>query len=305
MSANDRKDAMNKSFNAYAKINLILDVIRKRGDGYHDISSVMQSICLHDEILISVLPSEKNEIKVSCVNAGDFSSVKWDETNLVYKAAAILLTEAAKKTSTCFSVAIEVKKNIPAGAGMGGGSADAAAVLKGLNELLSLNLSDEDLCKMGAALGADVPFCIIGGTALCEGIGEKITPLPSPGPVPCIILKPDVSLGTKEMYALTDEYLEVSEHPNTDDMQTALLSGRTRDVFSSCCNFMEKAAIKMCPEIEALKDLLKAHGAEVAMMTGSGSAVFGLFSSVESAKKAFDEIDPSKAVKFITRFYVD
>ncbi|MCR5584725.1 MAG: 4-(cytidine 5'-diphospho)-2-C-methyl-D-erythritol kinase [Lachnospiraceae bacterium] len=296
---------MIKSFNANAKLNLILDVIKKREDGYHDISSVMQSICLHDVITVSAEASEKKEIKVSCSNAGDFSSVKWDESNLVYKAAALMLTESEKMGKSPVKVSIEVEKNIPAGAGMGGGSADAATVLKALNEMLSLGLSEEKLCQMGAKLGADVPFCIIGGTALCEGIGERITPLPFPGPVPCVILKPEVSLGTREMYEITDEFIDSSEHPSTDYMETALLSGRTRDFFSACSNFMEEAAVRMCPEINVLKRLLKEAGAEVSMMTGSGSAVFGLFSSEEKAKKAFEELNPPKAKKFISQFSVD
>ncbi len=296
---------MIKSFNANAKLNLILDVIKKREDGYHDISSVMQSICLHDVIKIGVEPSEQNEIKVSCSNAGDFSSVKWDESNLVYKAAALILAQNTRSHNTYASVNIEVEKCIPAGAGMGGGSADAATVLKGLNELLSVGLTEEKLCQMGATLGADVPFCIIGGTALCEGIGDRLTPLPSPGPVPCVILKPDISLGTKEMYEITDEFIDSSEHPSTEYMMTALLSGRTWDFFSACSNFMEEAAVKMCPDINVLKQLLKDSGAEVAMMTGSGSAVFGLFSDAETAKKAFEELNPPKAQKFISQFSVD
>ncbi len=295
---------MTKSVCAYAKLNLILDVIGKRPDGYHDISSVMQSIELHDEIELSVSPSDENEIKVSCLNAGDFSSVKWDETNLVYKAAELLLTTAGSHLSHPVCVDITVRKNIPAGAGMGGGSSDAAAVLKGLNELLSCGFSTGELCDLGARLGADVPFCIFGKTALCEGIGEKLTPLPSPGKLYCVILKPEVSLSTKEMYRLTDNYLDSQPHPDASLMKDALLAEDHAAFISSCGNFMEHAAIEICPAISDLKHMLSKAGSELSLMTGSGSAVFGLFPDLESAKKAFEELDPPKAEKFISSFYV-
>ncbi len=296
---------MNKTFNAYAKLNLLLDIIKKREDGYHDISSVMQSISLHDEINIDISPSKQNEIKVSCLNAGDFSSVKWDESNLVYKAAALLLTDCGQTLKSPVNINISVKKNIPAGAGMGGGSADAAAVLKGLNELLGLELSVEKLCELGKRLGADVPFCIVGGTALCEGIGERITSLPSPGEVPCVILKPEISLSTKEIYDITDTYPDLPGHPDTAQMIAALNSNDRNAFTKACGNFMEPAAIKLCPGINDLKKMLTDAGASLAMMTGSGSAVFGLFTDEKAAKKAFEEITPSKAEKFISLFFVD
>lgn len=296
---------MNKTFNAYAKLNLLLDIIKKRGDGYHDISSVMQSISLHDEINIDISSSKQNEIKVSCVNAGDFSSVKWDESNLVYKAAALLLTDCGQALKSPVSLNISVKKNIPAGAGMGGGSADAAAVLKGLNELLGLDLSVDKLCELGKRLGADVPFCLVGGTALCEGIGERITSLPSPGKVPCVILKPEISLSTKEIYDITDTYIDLPGHPDTGKMIAALNSNHRNAFTASCGNFMEPAAIKLCPIINDLKKQLTDAGAVLSMMTGSGSAVFGLFTDENAAKKAFEKITPSKAEKFISFFFVD
>ncbi len=293
---------MSANFKAYAKLNLLLDIIKKREDGYHDISSVMQSIDLYDEIAVDAALSDQNEIKVSCLNAGDFSSVKWDESNLVYKAAALILKEAENILKNSFLVTITVKKNIPDGAGMGGGSADAAAVLKALNTLLRLRFSEDELCSMGARLGADVPFCIKGGTALCEGIGEKMTSLPSPGPIPCVILKPSFSLSTKEMYGLTDKYINNMLHPDTTAIKKALEAHDTAALFGSCANFMEPAAISICPEISDLKQTLKDAGAAVSMMTGSGSAVFGLFSDEENAKKAFEELDPSKALKFMCHF---
>ncbi len=289
------------TYNAYAKLNLLLDIIGKREDGYHDISSVMQTVELHDEIDIDVKPSSENKIKVSCENAGDFSSIKWDETNLVYKAAALLLDHAEGIPKV--AVNISVRKNIPDGAGMGGGSADAAAVLEGLNDLLALKLSVGELCLIGKKLGADVPFCILKGTALCEGIGEKLSSLPFPGRIPCVILKPQVSLSTKEMYRLTDAYIKTASHPDTKSLTDALTTHDTEALFSACDNFMEQAAIGICPEIEELKQSLKDAGAVTAMMTGSGSAVFGLFRDEESAKKAFEGLDPTKAKKFISFFY--
>ncbi len=294
---------MTKTFNAYAKLNLLLDVTSKRPDGYHDIATVMQTVDLHDEINITVVPSETPSIALTCENSADCPGIKWDSTNLVYKAAECALKHAKAPVS----VTMSVRKDIPDGAGMGGGSADAAAVLNGLNEMLGLGLSLNELLPLGESLGADVPFCILGGTALCEGKGEILTPLPAPKAYPCVILKPPVSLSTKDIYILTDKYLEDTDnygslHPDPKAFVSALNSPDPSATLKTFGNFMEYAALEICPGIGELKDILIRSGAIVSQMTGSGSAVFGIYEDAEAAKKAFDGIDPSKAKKFISFF---
>ena len=294
---------MKKTFEAHAKLNLVLDITGKRPDGYHDIRSVMQTIELHDDIEIETEPDRINKIQVSCTNAGDFSGIKWDESNLVYKAADLLLKSEAMKEKTPVSVRITVTKRIPDGAGMGGGSADAAAVLNGLNEMLGLGLKKDCLAETGAKIGADIPFCIYGNTALCEGIGEIVTPLPSAQKMYCILLKPEISLSTKDMYRITDSYSSTDPHPDAAGMINALKTEDENEFFRSLGNFMEPAAVHMCPEINELRRSLSMAGAMASMMTGSGSTVFGLFTDFEKAQKTFERLNPPKVKKFISSFY--
>ncbi len=265
---------------AYAKVNLILDITNKRPDGYHDIRSVMQAISLCDEITIEVLPASESAtelvINASCENPEMFPDVRWDESNLVVKAARLLLGDAGIPLSKAGIVNIFVTKNIPSGAGLGGGSSDAAAVLNGLNELLCLGYEKNKLCSLGAKLGADVPFCVLGGTVLCEGIGEKLTPLPDAPAMDYIVEKPDVSLSTKLMYEQVDSYLETEPHPDTGRLVEAIKSGDP-EFYKYIGNFMEKAAVSFCPEIEEVKKSFLDRGAVASFMTGSGSAVVGLF----------------------------
>ncbi len=274
---------------AHAKVNLILDITNKRPDGYHDIRSVMQTISLCDEITIEVLPAsgdietlpatedaESLIVNASCTNAEFFPDVKWDDSNLVVKAARLLMRDASVPLSKAGVINISVTKNIPSGAGLGGGSSDAAAVLTGLNDLLALGYTKKELCTLGAKLGADVPFCVLGGTALCEGIGEVLTPLPDAPEMNYIIEKPNVSLSTKLMYEQVDKYLETEPHPDTDKMVEAIKAGDP-EFYKYIGNFMEKAAVSFCPEIEEGKKRFLERGAVASFMTGSGSAVVGLF----------------------------
>lgn len=270
---------MRKKVKAYAKVNLILDITAKRADGYHDLRSVMQTIPLADEMELEILPGLSGApfvVTASCTNAADYPDISWDETNLVCRAAKLIIEYAKVPTSEAGAVNITITKNIPSGAGLGGGSADAAAVLNVLNEMLSLNLSQSDLCSLGAKLGADVPFCIVGGTVLCEGIGEIMTPLPAAPDVEYRIAKPDVSLSTKLMYMKVDEYISSEPHPDTDRMVEAIKSGDP-EFYKYIGNFMEKAAVAICPEINVFKQDFLNQGAVASFMTGSGSAVVGIF----------------------------
>lgn len=271
---------MKKHIEAHAKVNLILDITKKRPDGYHDIRSVMQTISLHDDIELEILPCKEafdsRKINAFCENAAQFSDVKWDESNLVCKAAKLILDDAGVAPEKAGIINIKVTKNIPSGAGLGGGSSDAAAVLNVINDMLELGYSKEALCSLGAKLGADVPFCVLGGTALCEGIGDILTILPDAPAMDYVIEKPDVSLSTKLMYEQVDGYLDSEIHPDTDCMVEAIVTGK-KDFYKYIGNFMEKAALTFCPEIADIKKHFLESGAVAAFMTGSGSAVVGLF----------------------------
>lgn len=270
---------MKKSIKAYAKVNLILDIVSKRPDGYHDLRSVMQTIPLADDMEIEVLPgSSGNVLSISavCTNADSFPDIKWDESNLVCRAAKLFVEEACVPIEKAAHINIKLTKNIPSGAGLGGGSADAAAVLNALNEMLEAGMPAEKLCRLGAKLGADVPFCIMGGTVLCEGIGEKLTPLSAAPKVTYLINKPEVSLSTKLMYQKVDEYIDTDPHPDTDKLVDAIMHG-DKEFYKYISNFMEKAAVSICPEIEEIKKDFIKKGAVASFMTGSGSAVVGIF----------------------------
>ncbi len=257
---------------AYAKINLTLDIKGRRPDGYHDIQTIMRSVDLYDNI--SVCITDTNSIKVT--SDADWMPVGPD--NIAYRAAELFL-----KTSeiTC-GLDIHIQKNIPSGAGMGGGSADGAAVLCILNKLFDDKFSLDKLIDMGAKIGADIPFCIVCGTALAEGIGEKLTPINTTGELPIVIIKPDVSISTKKMYDLIDK-TPISKRPDTIKMKKALESGDVYAVSDRLYNVMELAAIMQHEVVgDACQDLVKA-GALNAIMTGSGSAVFGVFETKQKA----------------------
>ncbi len=272
---------MERTVKAYAKINLTLDITGKRENGYHDIRTVMQTVDLYDLITITAEPASKNTISVSCTNASDNPGIKWDSTNLVYKAADIVLSASGKK-SLFYDVSVTVTKNIPSGAGMAGGSTDAAAVMNALNKMLGSPLSQEELYGEGTKLGADIPFCLKGGTVLCEGIGEILTPLPAFAPYDIVIVKPEESLGTKEMYSLVDSYKDVP-HPAVDAAVKLIKEKNFEGTFSVLGNYFEPAAVNICPVISDIKKELKDAGADVSLMTGSGSVVFGIFKDKEKA----------------------
>ncbi len=260
---------------AMAKINLGLDVVRKREDGYHEVRMIMQSIHLYDKLCIAKV--KRSGIFVET----NLHFLPTNENNLVYKAAKLLMDEFEIKQG----ISIRLQKYIPVSAGMAGGSTDAAAVLYGVNRLFQLGLSTEQLMERGVRIGADVPYCIMRGTALSEGIGEKLTPLP---PMPfchVLIAKPGISVSTKFVY----ENLNVPSlkfHPDIDGIVTAIRGQDLKGVSALLSNVLESVTIKEYPVIEEIKDFMKEHGALNAIMSGSGPTVFGLFDEEYAAQKA-------------------
>lgn len=260
---------------AYAKINLGLDVVGRLDNGYHLLRSVMQQIDLHDTVTLKKQEPEKGITFTS--NSGE---IPLDDTNLAYKAAKLIMAQAGLDAG----VEIHLEKRIPVAAGMAGGSTDGAAVLIGMNELFQLGYDMEELKAMGVKLGADVPFCIQGGTALAEGIGEKLTVISTIPSMYFVIAKPPIFVSTKYVY----ENLKLGEleHPDTDGILAALEQKDVVAMTKRLGNVLESVTVKKYPVIDALKNSMKEAGAIGALMSGSGPTVFGVFSAMEDAKKA-------------------
>ena len=279
---------------AYAKINITLDIPKIREDGYHELCSVFQTVSLHDELEIQISESDKNEIELTC----DASNVPCDERNLCWKAAASFTEKYGIKNK---KISIELKKNIPSGAGLGGGSSDCAETLKALNKLLEVNASNEELEKIGVKLGADVPFFIKGGTQLAEGIGEKLTELNLPYPeISLVILKPEAELPTVNIYKIFDNLPKESLPEASTEKFLAEISKGDINSFKLITNMLEPAAKTLCPEIEEVEKFLLEKGAVSSMMTGSGSAVFGIFTNVNKAAEALEAAKHNKKIIFGT-----
>ncbi len=274
---------MELEINAYAKINLALDVLKKREDGYHDVRMVMQTIGLYDVLKMTDIDEDLVEIK------SNRKIVSVDADNIVYKACMLIKKEYGINRG----VKIYIEKNIPIAAGMAGGSTDAAAALIGMNKLFNLGISKEKLMEYGARLGADVPYCIMQGTALAEGIGEKLTRL---SPLPkCYILiaKPPISISTKKVYQKLN-LNEIAHHPDIDKMIEALNDGDLKGVADTMENVLELVTAKSNDTIWELKVLMRQAGALNQMMTGSGPTVFGIFEDEEKAKAAAEKINDEK-----------
>lgn len=276
---------------AYAKINLLLSVRARRQDGYHEIESVMQTLDLHDRLDIRLTDSGKTEIRCSR------PYVPTDERNLIWKAAARFY-EKTGVSMTGLSVRLE--KNIPVGAGLGGGSSDAAAALTALNSLHHMGLPKEELAEIAAGIGADVPFFIFGGACLARGIGEKLTPIPSLPNLPVLIVKPPFSVSTPKAYAAFDEY-GTQLCPDTDVMLRAMQSGSLGEICAALGNSLEAPVCSMHPKITEIREKLLSLGARGAMMSGAGSAVFALFGSFQEAKKAREALAKDFGRCFLTR----
>lgn len=273
---------------AYAKINLGLDVLRRREDGYHEVRMIMQTIQMYDQL--DMIKTDEPGIHLTT----NLSFIPTDESNLVYKAAKLLMD----RYQITKGVKIHLNKVIPVAAGMAGGSSDAAATLVGLNKLFELGLTKEQLMELGVQIGADVPYCVMRGTALAEGIGEKLTPL-APAP-DCYILigKPAISVSTPFVY----KNLKLNEetvHPDIDGMIQAIEKQDLYGITARMGNVLESVTIGAFPEIEAIKNHMKEHGAVNAMMSGSGPTVFGIFDSKEKAELAYQQLKESDLVKQI------
>lgn len=261
---------------AYAKINLGLDVLRKREDGYHEVRMIMQSVDLYDTLTIS--KHVDGEIKLR-------TNLPWlpvDRRNIVYKAAELFRETLHIKDG----IHITLNKRIPVAAGMAGGSSDAAATLKGLNQLFRSGLSDAELKKLGVTLGADVPYCIQLGTVLSEGIGEILSPLRPMPDCHLLLVKPDISVSTKYVY----EHLKLSggvTHPDIPGMLAAIEQGNLYQLSSRMDNILQTVTIKEHPIIDEIKELMRAHGALTSLMSGSGPTVFAVYNSLPAAKAAY------------------
>jgi 4-diphosphocytidyl-2-C-methyl-D-erythritol kinase len=269
------------TLSASAKINLYLAITGIREDGYHLLKTVMQEISLADTIQVEKIPSG---IAISCTKPG----IPLGEKNLCHKAAKAYLDAAEIEGG----VKITLIKAIPDGAGMGGGSSDAAAVLKAMKALYP---SNTDLFSLAAKIGADVPFFLEGGTCLCEGIGEILTPISfsDKKTLFCVIAKPKEGLSTPKIFSLFDQMEEKKEENETSDLISIFAKGNLPALFKEMKNDLELPAVCLLPEIAECKEKLLLCGADAAMMTGSGSAVFGLFSSEKKARLAAETIRSS------------
>lgn len=279
---------------AMAKINLGLDVVRKREDGYHEVRMIMQTIRMYDQIELE--PTEEPGIRVSA----NLNYLPTNEDNLVYKAAKLLMDEFDVKKG----LNIGLRKFIPVAAGMAGGSSDAAAVMVGVNRLFHLNLSQKELMERGVKIGADVPYCIVRGTALAEGIGEKLTHLP-PAPAGYVLIaKPGIHVSTKFVYTNLKAN-ELESHPDIDGQIQAIRSGDLKKVAELCGNVLETVTIPAYPVIEEIKDVMKKGGALNACMSGSGPTVFGLFDDREKAKAVYETLYGGELAKqvYLTTFF--
>ena len=271
---------------AMAKINLGLDVVRKREDGYHDVRMVMQTIRMYD--FLEITPKKSKGIFLTT----NLPYVPVDERNLVYKAAKLLMDEFHVDDG----VRIQLQKFIPVAAGMAGGSSDAAATLVGINRIFHLGLTPAELMRRGVAIGADVPYCILRGTALAEGIGEQLTSLP---PLPfCYVLigKPGVSVSTKTAYE--NLCLEkIQRHPDIDGMVEAVRNQDLDGVIRRMENVFEPGIVQQYPVIGQISQIMEENGAQKAMMSGSGPTVFGIFEDRKKMKQAYEKLRKSQLAR--------
>ena len=264
-----------------AKINLSIDVTGKRENGYHDVKLIFQEINLSDRISLSLQSNSGISVK------SESPQIPTGEKSLAYRAARAFLDELGCDDG----LQIEIVQRVPTGAGLGGGSADAAGVLNGLNALYGNPFPQDTLLKIGVKLGADIPFCIMGGCAVAEGIGEKLTPLPMPPKLHCVLAKPEASVSTKWVYEKFDTLRDLV-HPEVDRVVDGI---RNNDLYSICRhagNILESVTVPAYPVVGWLKDAFQKAGAVLSLMSGSGSAVFGLFETLKDAKAAAEQAKP-------------
>ena len=282
------------SLKAIAKINLGLDVVRRREDGYHEVRMIMQTIQLYDRLDIKRTQEPGIQIQTN------LSFLPVNENNLIYKAAKLLMDEF----SITDGVSVKLDKRIPVAAGMAGGSTDAAAMLIGVNRLFSLGLTKRQLMERGVQIGADVPYCIMRGTALAEGIGEALSPLPPMVKCPVLIAKPSISVSTKFVY----QNLKLDDttiHPDIDRLIDDIKAKNLHDIAAHMGNVLETVTIPNYPVIDEIKKHMLSNGAVGAMMSGSGPTVFGLFDDEDTAKKAYKAMRSSHLARqvYLTSVY--
>lgn len=280
-------------FKAYGKINLGLDVVRRLENGYHEVRMIMQSVKLADIVTMKQISEDKIVVRT------DQENLPCDERNLAYKAAKLM----KEKYSVQDGVEIFLEKHIPMAAGMAGGSADCAAVLKGMNELFGLGLALEDMQKTGVKLGADVPYCLMGGCALSEGIGEVLTALKAPPACTVLLAKPDIDVSTKYVY----EHLKLDtleRHPDIDGMMQDIEEGNLEKLCGKLENVLESVTGKEYPVIREIEKIMKDAGAPAAVMSGSGPTVFGIFKGTKAAETAMAGIRERNLAKevFLSAF---
>ena len=282
------------SLKALAKINLGLDVVRRREDGYHEVRMIMQTIHLYDRL--DIKSTKEPGIRIQT----HLSFLPVNENNLIYKAAKLLMDEF----SITDGVSVKLDKRIPVAAGMAGGSTDAAAMLIGVNRLFSLGLTKRELMERGVQIGADVPYCIMRGTALAEGIGEALSPLPPMVKCPVLIAKPSISVSTKFVY----QNLKLDDttiHPDIDRLIDDIKAKNLHDIAAHMGNVLETVTIPNYPVIDEIKKHMLSNGAVGAMMSGSGPTVFGLFDDEDTAKKAYKAMRSSHLARqvYLTSVY--
>lgn len=276
---------------AYAKVNLTLDILGVRSDGYHELQTVMQSILLQDDMEIIVGTGEP--WKLTCSLPG----IPCDERNLAWKAAKTFC-----ETMNLDPQGLEIRmiKRIPSEAGMGGGSSDAAAVLRALNRHFGEPLSVMELADLGGRVGSDVPFCVLGGTAMCEGRGEKLRKLPDMPECWFVVVKPEFSVSTPALFRQIDS-VEIYDHPDNPAMEAALISGDLHQVCDHIYNVFDPVVSREHPELDHIKSIFRAHGALGSQMTGSGSACFAVVRELERAQAMADALKEHYSQVFIAK----
>lgn len=273
---------------ARAKINLTLDILGKRADGYHNVEMIMQSVALHDTITI-----KKGDQGIEIT--GDATKIPLTKENLVYKAVEAIF----RRTKQNLGCQIDIKKEIPVAAGLAGGSTDAAAALTGLNQFFKLGLTQAELMELGATIGSDIPFCIMGGTALAYGRGELIKPLPPMPKLWVVMAKPDIGVSTAEIYQNYDA-ARVVEKPNTDLMVKTVVAGDVEQIKHNLINVLESVTMARYPQVKEIKELMVRLGVKSTLMSGSGPTVFGLTNTEQEAQSMASKMKDFVPIVIVT-----